>query len=457
MRRVLLLSWFVCLSFISSQAQDPCALPHARSLVMSGGGSKGAFEAGAIYHLVVQRGCDFSEISGTSVGALNGALLAQAPVNSDPAISHANFAKEVDALITMWTSIKGTKEIVRGRPLATLRFGLFGLEGMKNFTPLRKLVNDYVSLQRLDTGRELRVGTVTFHDGAYREIVLNANGRTDAKAKDYIFGSAIIPMFGVMPRVAVQNANSEEQVQFSDGSIRHAVPADSYFVQCSWNRTGLLNPADCRNTGNHGIPPHPRVEQLFIILTNPYERDREFKSVYSNAAFKPGTRQMTDGRKIMTRSIDIIMDTVQHMDLDSMLLANDLLAWRAEDISNDPGRKFPVESYNYDAQRPELPGLGYEIAMINPRREDADMSETLNFSPERVATQLYCGCLAADETMRTQFGLESKEAGCKEKFRPAAKSKSAKASAEFPAGVCVNTPAMMEAAKQNAATDENGK
>ena len=453
MRRFVLSATLVLYSLFSF-AENPCAQPHARALVMSGGGSKGAFEAGAIYHLVIQRGCDFSEISGTSVGALNGALLAQAPVNSDPAISQANFVKQVDAMITMWTSIKGTKEIVRGRPLATLRFGLFGLEGMKNFTPLRKLVNDNVSLERLDIGRELRVGTVTFHDGSYREIVMNAKGRTDTKAKDYIFGSAIIPMFGVMPRVAVQNAKSVEQVQFADGSIRHAVPADSYFVQCSWNREGLLSPADCRNSGNHGIPPHPRVEQLFIILTNPYERDREFKSVYSNAAFKPGTRQMTDGRKIMTRSIDIIMDTVQHMDLDSMLLANDLLTWRAEDISNDPGRRFPVESYNYDAQRPELPGLGYDIAMIIPRREDADM---LNFSPERVATQLYCGCLAADETMRTQFGLESKEAGCTEKFRPASKSKGAKAPAEFPAGVCVNTPAMMEAAKQSATTDENGK
>jgi NTE family protein len=45
-----------------------------RALVLSGGGSKGAFEAGFIKALS-EAGLHFDLITGTSIGALNGALL----------------------------------------------------------------------------------------------------------------------------------------------------------------------------------------------------------------------------------------------------------------------------------------------------------------------------------------------------------------------------------------------
>ncbi|HXZ80332.1 MAG TPA: patatin-like phospholipase family protein, partial [Terriglobales bacterium] len=68
----------VILLAVASHAQDPCANNEHRALILSGGGVKGAFEAGAIYHLVVLRGCDFQDFAGVSVGALNAAMLAQA-------------------------------------------------------------------------------------------------------------------------------------------------------------------------------------------------------------------------------------------------------------------------------------------------------------------------------------------------------------------------------------------
>lgn len=80
------------LAFVSAQtahADDPCANQKQRAVVMSGGGAKGTFEAGAIYHLVVQRHCDFHEFSGCSVGALNGAFLAQAQRSATSANPYA--------------------------------------------------------------------------------------------------------------------------------------------------------------------------------------------------------------------------------------------------------------------------------------------------------------------------------------------------------------------------------
>ena len=71
--RQLLLALLIVGVFASAQAID-CTPEQSRALVLSGGGAKGAFEAGAIYHLVVDRHCDFKEMSGVSVGALNGSF-----------------------------------------------------------------------------------------------------------------------------------------------------------------------------------------------------------------------------------------------------------------------------------------------------------------------------------------------------------------------------------------------
>src|SRR6185503_6293752 len=85
------LAWLAALWVpFAANAGDPCAEDAARALVLGSGGSRGAFEVGAIYHLVVHRGCDFAEVSGTSIGALNAALLAQAARSGDRARSLAN-------------------------------------------------------------------------------------------------------------------------------------------------------------------------------------------------------------------------------------------------------------------------------------------------------------------------------------------------------------------------------
>jgi len=46
------------------------------ALVLSGGGSKGAFQAGAIKYLL-EKGVKFNVIAGTSVGGLNGLIVSQ--------------------------------------------------------------------------------------------------------------------------------------------------------------------------------------------------------------------------------------------------------------------------------------------------------------------------------------------------------------------------------------------
>src|SRR4051794_13890555 len=74
------------------QTLDRCDPGKKRALVLSGGGLKGAFQAGVTYHLIVHRSCDFSEIAGVSVGSLNAVILAQAQRDDNPEKSLKNMA-----------------------------------------------------------------------------------------------------------------------------------------------------------------------------------------------------------------------------------------------------------------------------------------------------------------------------------------------------------------------------
>ncbi len=395
-----------------ARAADPCAGPVARALVLGNGGSKGAFEAGAVYHLVVHRGCDFVEISGTSIGALNGALLAQAARSDDAAESLASLRDAAENLVAQWASIDSRRAALRTRPLGRLRFALLGLDSIENFEPLQAFVRSRISLDRLANGRELRVGTMSFNDGRYREILINRDGRVDREtAHQVIFASAIVPVFGRMPVLTPPGA--ARALQLADGSVRHGTPVTSYFETCmpAANRAAA---ACVPLTGAH-TPPHPRIEQLFVVVTSPYARGNDRRPIFDPGAVDARSGQLDDGREILVRMFDLLIDTTYRDDLDGMLLYNDLLAWHARGgAASDSAPPFPLGSFN----RATATGvsLPYEIALIAPDREDADPTRLLDVAPQVQRREIYCGCIAADALMQTRYGQASMADRCGARF-----------------------------------------
>src|SRR6185295_12704415 len=211
----------------------------------------------------------FAEVSGTSIGALNSALLAQAARSSDRTQSLANLRAAAEDLVAQWASIRSTRDVMRARPLGRARLAVFGLDSIEDFEPLHEFVRSRVALDRLAAGRELRVGTLTLNDGRYREIPINRAGVVDmATAHDFIFGSAIVPVFGRPLLLTPPGASAP--MQLGDGGVRHAVPVTSYFERCANNASGG-DAAECIPMTGADTPPHPRIEQLFVVITNPYE------------------------------------------------------------------------------------------------------------------------------------------------------------------------------------------
>ena len=167
---------------------------------------------------------------------------------------------------------------------------------------------------------------------------------------------------------------------------------------------------------------------------------------------RPGTHQVTDGRRILFRTLDMILESAYRGDLNLLLAANDLLDWRRRYYGTSTAhlssgqlaefdkdfaeinREFPVESYNL------APGktwsLPYEIGLIAP---DRVYTATLDVSPSTIAEQLHYGCLAADSVMQKTFGMISMAEKCDQRFPlrpppPDKGKKSAKESSPGPPG-----------------------
>ena len=437
MRQLLLATMMMVSTFAFAQSMG-CLPGDSRALVLSGGGAKGAFEAGAIYHLVVHRHCDFKEISGVSVGALNAAFLAQAASSNDPKRSLNYLADQAEELAKVWESIKGPPDIFKKRFLGMLRFGLFRIENLNDFTPLRNLIHDRVDSKKLLTGRTVRVGVVSFWDGSYREVVASKSSAEDnQRFLDYVFASSLIPIYGRMPQIQDDPAITDKNqwMQFADAGVRRVTPVSSYFMTCDTSVVPIDGGSTppCNRQGKW-IPAHERpIRELFVLMTSPYSRSSDEAAIPDpNECCKKGTRKFTDGHKILKRTIELTVGVPYRWDLSFAQIANEFLAWRQEqhnmfqraDIPLEYLEKirafnvdFPIESYN-PGDSAEVPSLPYGIILIVPHKIFADL---YGFDRQNIREQLYCGCMAADQVMSHGDSEQSMATQCAQRFpKPAA-------------------------------------
>ncbi len=189
----------------------------ARALVLGGGGARGSFQVGMLQELAGKRGIDFPILRGVSVGALNAAFLAQAPMGNSPAESLSNLKIQVGVLHKLWTKeIKGNFSIYAERAGGFAGLAL-GADSIYSVEPLRRLIRKHVSLAALRaSGRDFAVGTVSLLTGEYEEWT-----PTDDDFLDKLIASTAIPV--VFPFV-----NTGEDV-LVDGGVRNITPLSAAF------------------------------------------------------------------------------------------------------------------------------------------------------------------------------------------------------------------------------------
>ena len=165
-------------------------------LVLEGGGAKGAYQVGAIKALV-EMGYEFSAIAGTSIGAINGAFIAN---------------EKLDFIYSIWEEgeisrvIKTDKDVLQ----KILDFDFKGENIFKIFDYIMKIINnggldisplrqlleeniDEASIRRSSV--DFGLVTVSFTDFQPLEVFIEEI--PEGKLIDYLIASASLPIFNL--------------------------------------------------------------------------------------------------------------------------------------------------------------------------------------------------------------------------------------------------------------------
>jgi predicted acylesterase/phospholipase RssA len=208
-----------------------------RALVLSGGGEKGGYQAGAAWCLINEQGREYDSFHGVSVGAINSFKLAE--------------CHDGETLARVWKTISNNK-VWKSWWLGWLS-GLFE-GGLRNSEPLEKLLHESVDVDKLRLSKwELYIGAVDLTTGRYEVLT-----------KDYpdivgaVMASGAHPV--VLPPVMLRAVDSDEMHWWSDGGVRNVTPVRSAVragadeidvVMCStaggvgrWNVRGTPNVLD---------------------------------------------------------------------------------------------------------------------------------------------------------------------------------------------------------------------
>ena len=161
-----------------------------KGLVLEGGGTKGAYQIGA-YEALRDLGIKITGIAGTSIGALNGAFIAQGDFESMKDIwvnyDYKSFMNIDEDTYERYKNIemkaKNLHDVVDLMNKARKKQGI-------DITPLRKLLEDKIRKSNIDFGI-----TTAYWDGKIFPQLLYVEDIPRGRLVDYLIASASLPIF----------------------------------------------------------------------------------------------------------------------------------------------------------------------------------------------------------------------------------------------------------------------
>ncbi len=165
-----------------------------RGLVLQGGGARGAYQVGA-WKALNELGIDFHVITGTSIGSLNGAIMAQGEFdkcydiwyNLNPNTLMEDDAKTYLEVINANIDLKDSKRYFEYFKNIVLRGGL-------DIDPLIQLINEVVDEDKIRNS-PIKVGLVTVSITDMEAHQLFVDEMEEGMLKDYLMASSFLPFF----------------------------------------------------------------------------------------------------------------------------------------------------------------------------------------------------------------------------------------------------------------------
>lgn len=218
---------------------------------------------GCAYHLIGELGIKYDIFCGVSVGAINAAFLAQ---------FYDDEQKEaVTKLRDLWLSLTDRSIYKRWQPFG--RFHVLHKLGFYDNSPLRKIIEDNISLERIRAvGKQVKIGLVSMTSGKYTTFDQTSDNFIDA-----IFASASFPVMFEPVKIGDE--------WWSDGGIKSISPIT--------------------------VAIETGATKIDAVVTSPEFRDKKFISKLS----------IMD---IMTRSFDLYTEKIMSNDIEKAIMHNRL-------------------------------------------------------------------------------------------------------------------------------------
>lgn len=158
-------------------------------VVLAGGGTRGSYEVG-VWKALKELEINIKAVAGTSIGAINGALMVQG---------------DFETAYNLWTKIDIQKvirleglDLSEYKKLGIKEFVLYLKNIMRNggidISPLKSMLNEYINEEKIRNS-PIDYGLVTFSLTDLKPVILYKENIPPGKMVDYIIASAALPVF----------------------------------------------------------------------------------------------------------------------------------------------------------------------------------------------------------------------------------------------------------------------
>ncbi|MEG0826720.1 MAG: patatin-like phospholipase family protein [Bacilli bacterium] len=234
-----------------------------RAIVLSGGGSRGAYQIG-VWKALRKLNINYDIVTGTSIGALNGALMTQKDYYGAIKLwNFINYNKILD------TKIDGSYDSHRGRREIILKFTKGALEGGLKVGAMEATIDKYLNVNKFFAS-DIDYGLVTVKFPSMKPTIMKKKDLTKELLKDYLIASA-----ACFPAFKIKNINSESYI---DGGYYDNMPINlaiemgaTEVIAVDLNSIGKE-----KKVSNHNVPVtiiRPRNDiGNFLIIEKKYAR-----------------------------------------------------------------------------------------------------------------------------------------------------------------------------------------
>jgi len=180
-------------------------------LVFAGGGAKGAYQLG-VWKAFDKMNIHIGAVTGTSIGAINGALYAQGDL---PLALKAWRGLNLRDVISMEDALAAPDNLFDVRNISQLLHSMFRQKGL-DMEPVRELLKKYIDEDKVRAS-SIDFGVVSFDITSQKPVEIFKNDMPDGLLLDYIMASACFPVF--------KSVEIDGQ-KFIDGGVYNNMPAD---------------------------------------------------------------------------------------------------------------------------------------------------------------------------------------------------------------------------------------